>query len=476
MARKPLNFDPPGETSAADAADGDWTPEGLGKLPLLEFIPALSPEFSSPTHQADWCDVLERVEFEPIVCCNDTAIQHYKTETTLHGLVRLLCRHPRLHIVYMTYDHDRAQLMGTRAMELAIRAGLRPPKGSARKTSWATDQGGGMETMSAQQSREGCPIDLLVVDDPMQEHDAIKKECRDAVEKAVNHYRMRMAISSRLPGKGSTLAIMSRWNLDDLIARMQAQEGDAVLSIHHPAIIDIDTDHEQAWAPNVISLERLQAERRRQKEVDPSEKMFFARVMGDPRPDLFSGFGDPTYYYDVPLQWGFREAIGMDLSYSVRAGSDFCGLVRVYFNGDRAYVRKASRCRKDSTPSIVSALHEIMGDQQQMPIYMYASGPEVGLLRYLHEQGFNIVTMLARYNKTVRATKTMARWNAGEIMVPHNEAWVPGFVQRLKTFTGMDGGVDDEADALVSACDGNWGISVGQGGFRAFGTRAVPTR
>jgi len=41
-------------------------------------------------------------------------------------------------------------------------------------------------------------------------------------------------------------------------------------------------------------------------------------------------------------------------------------------------------------------------------------------------------------------------------MLPDGAPWTTGFVQRLKTFTGLDGGVDDEADALVSVCDGNW--------------------
>ena len=474
MARKPLNFDPPGETSGTDNED-NWKPEELGSLPLLAFIPTLSPEYRRPEHLREWCELIERVLKEPLTICNDVPIQHGKTETTLHGLVWLLCRKPDLRIVYMTYDHERAQKMGQRMMTLATRAGVGPTRGTATKVSWMNAVGGGMETMSAAQSREGCPIDLLVVDDPMQEHDARDKSVRDAVESSIEYYRARMGVSSRLPGKGSTLVIMSRWDIDDQIGRMLARSEDKPVWIHHPAIVDIDTSSESAWAPEVVSLEELQKIRRRWREVDPSERLFFARLMGNPRPDLSESFRDPTWYYDIPTNWGFREAIGLDLSYSVHKGSDFCSITKVHFSGDIAYVRDVIRCRKDSTSGIESALRKLMSGAQ-LPIYMYASGPEIGLLRYLYEQGLNVVILPARYNKMVRAQKTIARWNEGKILIPNGAPWTTGFVQRLKTFTGLDGGVDDEADALVSVCDGNWGGSVQPGGFRAFGTRSVAYR
>jgi len=104
-------FDPPGETSGTDNEE-NWTPEELGALPLIAFIPTLSPEYRRPEHLREWCELIERVLKEPLTICNDVPIQHGKTETTLHGLVWLLCRKPDLRIVYMTYDHERAQKWG----------------------------------------------------------------------------------------------------------------------------------------------------------------------------------------------------------------------------------------------------------------------------------------------------------------------------------------------------------------------------
>jgi len=89
------------------------------------------------------------------------------------------------------------------------------------------------------------------------------------------------------------------------------------------------------------------------------------------------------------------------------------------------------------------------------PIYSYISGPEKGAIRYFTDRGIPIQGLPARYNKATRAQKTIDRWNNGKIQIPIEGTWVPGFITRVKAFTGSDKARDDdEVDALVSVCDG----------------------
>ena len=93
------------------------------------------------------------------------------------------------------------------------------------------------------------------------------------------------------------------------------------------------------------------------------------------------------------------------------------------------------------------------------------------MVRVLRERGVPIAPMRARYNKLVRAERTIKRWNDGNIPVPEDHAvpWVKGFVHRLSCFRGHESDRDDdEVDALVSACDGAMGGAVA-GAVRTMG-------
>jgi predicted phage terminase large subunit-like protein len=67
--------------------------------------------------------------------------------------------------------------------------------------------------------------------------------------------------------------------------------------------------------------------------------------------------------------------------------------------------------------------------------------------------GLPIAPMPARYNKLVRAQKTIRRWNDGEILVPAHAPWLQGFLHRVSLFRGHDRDRDDEIDAIVSMAD-----------------------
>ena len=144
----------------------------------------------------------------------------------------------------------------------------------------------------------------------------------------------------------------------------------------------------------------------------------------------------------------------MDFAYTDAPGSDFFAAVTGRIYGRKLYILDVQRHRLDAT-LLESTCKAIINKYGRAPMWSYQSGPEVGLSRLLIERGVPIVPIHARYNKLVRAQKTIGRWNAGEILVPERHAapWVPGFLHRLSLFRGHEKDRDDEVDAVVSVAD-----------------------
>jgi hypothetical protein len=338
-------------------------------------------------------------------------------------------------------------------------------------------QGGGCRVISQGQSAEGYALDVLVVDDPIKDFTmGDNPDQRRAINEMIAHYTLRVSVSSSIVEGGAVLIIASRFHPDDPIGARLNAKATTWEHAHHPAIVDFGTDHETAWAPEVMSLEGIRQARIEAAETDPTERAFFARFMGSPKVIGDTRFGPATYYYQVPTTWGFRFGVGVDLAYSSKRTADWCSIIAIQMFGDMVYVLDAKRFRKDKFEDVFSAMMAASNERGGCPVFSYTSGPEIGLLRIATERGLNIASMHARYPKFIRAERTMKRWNDHKILLPHAAPWSKAMAARIEQFAGNEQDCDDEVDALVSVCDGMYGGTVGQGGFRAFGTRAVPTR
>ena len=144
----------------------------------------------------------------------------------------------------------------------------------------------------------------------------------------------------------------------------------------------------------------------------------------------------------------------VDFAYVDAAGADFFAAVTGRIYGRKLYLLEVQRHRLDAT-LLESTCKALVNKHGRSTLWSYQSGPEVGLSRLLTERGLPIGVMQARYNKLVRAQKTIRRWNDGEILVPSAEAnpWQPGFLHRVSLFRGHEKDRDDEVDALVSVSD-----------------------
>jgi hypothetical protein len=192
----------------------------LSRLNLLDFICTLSPDFVRPTHLADWCAMIERVLTESVRGLCAIPIRHYKTWTTLHGVAWLLVRKPKLRIILMCADHERATELGKMCRRLCEAAGIGPSRGDNLIADWKNEMGGGVVVMSAEQSKLGRDVDVLIFDDPLSEKSWDDPMVRDAVDHSIAHYTARCQRAGQL---GSVLGVMSPCHPDDPLGRRLAR-------------------------------------------------------------------------------------------------------------------------------------------------------------------------------------------------------------------------------------------------------------
>lgn len=438
---------------------------------LVELIPKLRPDMASPHHLSAWCELIERAGRETVRALCAVPVRHWKTETTNVGIVRCLIEDPTIPVVHMSHSVSRAQELGKAIRELARHAGVGPSKGQDTILQWKNEHGGGVTMMSADQSRIGGNCGILFFDDPIDEWGAKSLQKRNEVDAAISLYTSRCHHRGRT---GSVLGLMSRWHQDDPIGRRLLRKAASWEYVAHPAVETIVTPEgmgeRRAFAPAVRSLEQLDQIRAELKEQDPNESIWWSQWMNDPRPSEAELFREPTYYEPDQLpQSGYRVAYGVDFSYTANDASDYSAFVHARVVGGRVFVVDSQLHRLDAT-LIEGTARRLLDTYGRAPIYSYQSGPEIGLSRQLNERGIPIAFLAARYNKLVRAGRTVQAWNRGQILLPRGAPWVEAFVQRTRAFSGRDGdGVDDEVDALVSLYDGSTGCAVGSLGV--FGTR-----
>jgi predicted phage terminase large subunit-like protein len=361
-----------------------------------------------------------------------------------------------MRIIIMCADHERATELGKMCRRVcesvAHMSGVAmgPAKGDNLIHDWKNERGGGVVCMSAEQSKLGRDVDVLICDDPLTEQSCQDPKIRDAVDTAIAHYTARAGRTGR---RGSVLILMSRWDRDDPIGRRQERKAADWTSFQHPAIVDMDLPSERAFAPDVMDLEEIKKRRAELREVDPSERLFWAQFQNDPRQQVDARFKQPLWYSELPTYPGFRWGMGIDLAYTPGEG-DWFACVTLKFYGSVAYVVDVVRERADFNvlENLIRARWTQYG---RCPIYSYIAGPEKGAIRYFTDRGIPIQGLPARYNKATRAQKTVDRWNNGKIQLPMGSGWSYKFLERVLAFTGSDKARDDdEIDAMVSVCDG----------------------
>lgn len=454
--------------------------EHIVKLGTLDAIPVLRRGFERPSHLEMLADAFRRAELAacdkgpPVFACFSAPSQVGKTTGIEVAVANWIARHPDHMLAYLPYGADLAADKSRRIRDDVRELGVELRDDSSAVDYWQTKAGGGLLARGIGGGVTGMPgIRCLVLDDLYKNRaEAESIAHRRRVEEGV-----RAAVFTRRQPYTSVIISFTRWAVDDLIGTLQkdaarmAREGVA-FEFHRVPAVDDDGE------PLITIGGRTKAYWRQQRAL-MLEDAWWSIMMGLPRPregKLFKG--DPPTYDTRPARFDCIR-IGLDFAYSKKRSADHNAAV-VLGKADRYYVLKVVRRQCESTVWR-EELKALRAEFPSASMHAYIGGIEIGVLPTFTEPPHNlrIEATTTSADKYSRAQPTAADWNGNEaavtealervkrgekvdvpelvprrIVVPMSASWdLPGFLERTRDFTGVEGGVDDEQDALVAARD-----------------------
>ena len=232
------------------------------KSDFLAFVKHVWPEFIEGSHHKIVADKFNKIADGKIKrMIINMPPRHTKSEFASTLLPAwMIGRRPNLKIIQTTHTTELAVRFGRKAKTLmdteeykkVFKTRLREDSQAAGK--WETEQGGEYYAAGVGSAITGRGADLLIIDDPHPEQDALNPE---ALERAYEWYTS--GPRQRLQPGGSIVLVMTRWSLKDLTAAlMKAQKevkSDKWEVIEFPAIMP---SGKPVW-PQYWKLEELEA-------------------------------------------------------------------------------------------------------------------------------------------------------------------------------------------------------------------------
>lgn len=421
-------------------------------IPLLDFVPALSPRLGRPEHLAPIADLFERARREERVeAFGTTPPQHGKTELIKHAIVHRLLDDPTIRVGYGSYAGRRAHKISREIRRLFQRAGGQVDAKAGAAADWRTGhENGGVWAAGVDGSWTGEGFDLVVIDDPIKG----RKEAESALERQNLWDWFKDDLTTRVQPGGATICIHTRWHVEDLGGRLVNEEG-----FEHVRLPAIDAHGRPLW-PWRYSLEEL---RRREAKLGPYA--WESLYMGRP----FSRGGqvfDTTeewvraHTYDVrPAR--LRVGIGTDLAYSKKTSADWSVIVILGIDdvSERIYVLGVIR-RQMKAPAFAELLKSTLADYPGVSARWYYAGAELGIADFIQKLDADLEALPAAADKFIRAQPSAAAWNgvpeksiAGRVFLPRSAPWLDDFLTELGAFTGVADLSDDQVDAFAAAFD-----------------------
>ena len=229
---------------------------------FLSFVKHLWPNFIEGEHHKIMADKFNKVQSGEIKrLIINMAPRHTKSEFASNFLPAwMIGKQPDLKIIQATHNAELAVRFGRKAKTLMdseeykeiFNTRLREDSKAAGK--WETDQGGEYYAAGVGGSITGRGADLLIIDDPHSEQDAMNMSSFDRVyEWYTSGPRQRLQ-----PG-GRIILVMTRWNVADLTGKLQRAQkepkADQWEVIEFPAILP---SGKPVW-PEYWKLEELES-------------------------------------------------------------------------------------------------------------------------------------------------------------------------------------------------------------------------
>lgn len=407
--------------------------------PLLDFMPALSPRFTSPAHLAPIASLFERIaRGESVRAVTNVPPRFGKTELILHAGAWLLVQDPSLQLGYASHGQRIAEKKSRRMRELARRAGVPLSSDSKSRSDWRTgEEEGGCWATSPAGAVTGEGFNVAILDDLTPGRAAAES---GASRDRINEWLIADLLTRIEPG-GSVILNQTRWHPDDPAGRALG------LGWEHVNLVALDDQERSLW-PERWPVRELRAIRETMGGPDGYE--WQSLYMGQPRGRGARVFGDVHFYDELPDLSRAEMSIGLDFAYSTRTSADWSVAVVMAYVGGVYYVLDVIRVHEE--PRAFRTRIQLIREQRPQAIACaFAAATEQGSIEFIREGGVTVDGRIATVDKFSRAIKVVAAWNTGKVKLPRSAPWLDAFVSEVCGFTGVKDRHDDQVDALAAA-------------------------
>jgi phage terminase large subunit-like protein len=417
----------------------------FARLPLMDYVQAVTPEYDPPEHLRPLVELFERVERrEEVRALITTPPQHGKSETCFHGLTWLLLRNPQLRNAFATYNTDFSADQAGKAARVASRSHL--PLTKANSAKWETAAGGGVQWSGVGGRLTGSPIDgVLLLDDLIKNR--VDAESPTVRENAMGFIRS-VGLTRLHPG-ASAIFIATRWHPDDPHGQLKKEGWEY---IHLPAV----NRRGAALWPKRRPGPWLERVRQQVGEYD-----WASMYQGDPQPRGSRLIKRPHWYTELPRQFFIR--IGLDLAYSANTKADASVAVVYAVWGRQHYILDVHVWRReiDYTLAFIKSLR---ARYPGATFRAEGNGPQAAICDLIENEGVMLERVHRAADKFTETQPFAAAWARGEILLPMTKSaaripavdpeetpeFVDPFLSVLTAFTGVGDAQDDEVDAAVN--------------------------
>jgi phage terminase large subunit-like protein len=479
-----------------------------------DFIARLVPREPPPDHTRPLTEFFQRARHGQVREAHSWPPRHGKTVTIMRCLAWWIVNHPADTCAYVTFADRQARSKSRIIRELVERAGVKLAKSSRSLNEWRTEQGGGLLAAGARAGVNGQGIQgVFVYDDPYRTlADAHSPALRETIQETFEG-----TVLTRLEG-GSVLVVHTRWHVDDLIGWLEREKKWPYINIE---AIAPDPAQDPGAKPDPLGrkpgtalwaskypIEICSGPCGHNGHLDDIRQQVGAYVWGalyGGRPPRRGGsvFHDATFYDPETFRLdGHRIGHGVDPAATAKESADWSVILTGGILGQgglsRLYLLDYFTDQIE-VPDLVEKAIPFTNDWPGAPMFVEATGGfkavpqsirKVDLIvrQAEHEKAIakwheavaegradpkappplppprvNVKPVYPTRDKLLRCQAVAAAWNAGRVLVPKGAPWVPGFVARIRAFTGLDGGQDDDADALAHLWNGLWRSLMGTG-------------
>jgi predicted phage terminase large subunit-like protein len=317
-----------------------------------------------------------------------------------------------------------------------------------------TTQGGGRFAVSVGGSLTGRGADVIIIDDPLKADEAAS----DAARNRVNEWYASTLVS-RLDDKerGAIVLVMQRLHEDDLAGKLLGQGGWRHLDL--PAIAL--EDQRIAVGPGEVHRRRrddvLHPERESRAALeairrDQGSLVFSAQYQQRPTPlegNLVRR--DWLKRYDAPPKKAYGDQIvqSWDVASTIATHSDYSVCTTWLMRGRDYWLLDVWRGRREF-PDLKRAYFELARAHAADVILIEEAGPGIQLFQEMRthpEPGVPVpIGIRPEGEKKERMAAQSARFEAGQVILPHDAAWLADLLHELLGFPNTRH--DDQIDSV----------------------------